>query len=183
MTKSRSKKFQRLAHIALVLLLSIGLGRAYDPVKVIKLSQRNIKLAISKYRRVLILYHSKWCEASTKAYSKLVELASSSQSQKIRDLKVVLTHFLSREQNSILEEKEVNSFPSLRLYVDKAVAYYNKKDFEPESIMEFLEQTLSQEITTLKSYKKLKRSQKPKIVRKTKKFQKAHKIKNDRFLS
>ena len=78
-------------------------------VKFLKLSDRNIKIAIKKYNRLVILFHSKWCEHSRKTFNTLSEMAKSPLSEDIRKNRIVIAHFMSKDKKEILSELGVSN--------------------------------------------------------------------------
>jgi len=167
--KKDSKKYSTnpkpiftIALITLALLTQQTL--TYNPLKIIKLSERNIRIAIKKYQRVLILFHSKWCPFSKDAISALQNLASSKYSEELRENRIMIAHYLSRENNEILTEFNIKSYPTLRMYVEGSEIFFNRQNHDQENYINFIRGILNQKISYVENYKKLILTEKPKIV-------------------
>ena len=107
-------------------------------VKFLKLSDRNIKIAVKKYNRLVILFHSKWCENSRKTFNTLSEMAKSPLSEDIRKNRIVIAHFMSKDKKEILSELGVSNFPEIRFWNDGAQAVYDGEDYSQENIWKFI---------------------------------------------
>ena len=164
MKKRTNQNPQKILPLLLLTSLLLTPALTYNPLKVIKLSDRNIKIAIRKYQRVIILFHSKWCNHSKRAIQQLLSLASSSHSEEIRKNRVVIAHYLSRENNEILTELKVKSYPTLRMYIEGSEIYFNKPEYTVENFVEFVREILNLEMGYLQSYKKLVLGKEPKVV-------------------
>lgn len=140
------KNDKRNSIIFLTSLLLVISTKAFSPVNIIKLSDRNIRIAIKKYHRVLIFFHNKWCEESKAALSNITSLTRSEESKKIRDMRVIFTQFNSREEKEILNELNVQQYPSLKFFIEGAEIPYNREDFSGENIMRFLLENVSRDI-------------------------------------
>ena len=81
----------------LISTLLIQSNMAYNPVKFLKLSERNIKIAIKKYNRLLILFHSKWCNQSKETFEIISDLVKSPLSEDLRKNRVMVAHFMSKD--------------------------------------------------------------------------------------
>lgn len=147
-----------------VSMMADGVQCAYNPSTIIKLSDRNIRIAIKKYQRVLIFFHSKWCNHSKSALKNLTMLAKSENSSKIKKMRVVLSQFNSREEKDILNELRIKENPSMKLLIEGAEIAYNKPDFSQENILGFLEENVQREIYSFYEISEMQKIKNPKIV-------------------
>lgn len=137
---------------------------AYNPVKFLKLSERNIHIAIKKYNRLLILFHSKWCNISKDTFEAISDLVKSPLSEEIRKNRIVIAHFMSRDQKDVLTELGVTGFPELRFWNDGAQVVYDGKDYSKEEIWAFLERNIPKDAIYIEGFKDLEITDTPKIV-------------------
>lgn len=144
--------------------MALSCVQCYNPVKFLKLSERNIKIAIKKYNRLLILFHSKWCDQSKKTFEVLAEMVKSPLSEEIRKNRVVIAHFMSKDQKEVLTELGVSQYPELRFWNDGAQITYDGKDYSQDEIWKFLSTNMQKDAIYLEGFKKLEITEKPKIV-------------------
>ena len=157
------KKFTLIITLVSILFLAHD-HSCYSPVKFLKLSERNIKIAIKKYNRLLILFHSKWCNQSKQTFETISELVKSPISEELRKNRIVIAHFMSKDQNEILTELGVKNYPELRFWNDGAEITYNGKDYSQDEIWNFLKTNMSKDAIYLEGFDDLKITETPKVV-------------------
>lgn len=149
---------KRILISILTTALILQLTKAYDPVNIIKLSDRNIRIAIKKYPRVLIFFHNNWCKHSKQALKNLITLSKSKMSSRLREQKIVLTQYNTKQENDILNELRVRQTPSIKLFIGGVEIMYNKPNFEPKNIIEFIEEKSVKEISEFQKISELKKA-------------------------
>ena len=91
-------------------------------------------------------------------------MARSELSEEFRKNRIVIAHFMSKDQKEILEELGVSKYPEIRFWNDGAQVTYDGKEYSQSEIWSFIQRNIGKDAVYLDNYKELQITETPKIV-------------------